>query len=72
MQHSMNEHEPQTLKRLDPRCLWGLIFLIFAGLGGGSLWYGQEQVPRAGGDRPLDQLGLAGTIRIFHRRYSSI
>jgi cytochrome oxidase Cu insertion factor (SCO1/SenC/PrrC family) len=65
MQHLTNEHEPQALKRLWPRYLRGLIFLLLVGLGGGSLWYWQAQVPRVGGDRPLDQLGNFGVVPEF-------
>lgn len=65
MQHSLNEHESQALKRPGRRYLWGLIFLILVGLGGGFLWYGQGQIPRVGGGRPLDQLGNFGVVPEF-------
>jgi len=65
MRDSTNEHAPQALTRSSPRYLWGLIFLLLVGLGGGSLWYGQAQVPRIGGDRPLEQLGNFGVVPEF-------
>jgi len=65
MRHLTNEHDPHALTRSSPRYLRGLISLLLIGLGGASLWYWQAQVPRVGGDRPLDQLGNFGVVPEF-------
>lgn len=44
--------------------VWGLLFGCL-GLGGGVLWYGQQLLPRAGGERPLERLGNFGMVPAF-------
>src|SRR5687767_9428966 len=45
--------------------VWSLVLFGFVGLGGGVLWYGQGLGPRAGGQRPLENLGNFGIVPAF-------
>ncbi len=47
------------------RSVWGAMLLVLVAMGGGALWYWQQSQPRAGGERPLEQLGNFGTVPDF-------
>lgn len=47
------------------RSVWSAMLLVLVSLGGGALWYWQASQPRAGGERPLEQLGNFGTVPDF-------
>jgi len=45
--------------------VWGAVVLVLVGLGGSALLYWQAAQPRAGGERPLEQLGDFGSVPDF-------
>lgn len=47
------------------RSVWSAMLLVLVSMGGGALWYWQASQPRAGGERPLEQLGDFGTVPDF-------
>jgi cytochrome oxidase Cu insertion factor (SCO1/SenC/PrrC family) len=61
----MEMYQHRMPRHLSQRFVWGGVLFVLVALGGMTLGLWQASRPRAGGERPLEQLGNFGTVPEF-------